>query len=852
MNNTDEAIYSAARGARFLIYAVFASLLTSLVMCGVSSAALMPDYEHLAPVTNSVKGPMAMAVDREGRLYVTEAGSNRILVLSRSGRYLASLTGLDNPISVAVDAGGRILVGSKNKGSVEVYAADFTPLFKLGSGDGEFSRPNGICVDSSGRIYVVDMGKDIVRMYDSSGRFTGSLGSPGNNNGQFYRPVAMTIDEAAGEIIVLDRQLVAGTAKQGARIQFFTMAGDWLRGFTRNSTQEGGMVKPQGITVDSLSRIYVSDSYQNAVLVYDNTGVFLGAVYDLDNPLRAPLGIIIDLAGRLYVTSRMADSIEVYGIDRYTGIEVFPGMLKFAAKEGDADPVSQNISVINSGTTTINLEAAADASWLSLSDESSVLDRDQAVQIDVTVDPTGLAPGEYTGMITVSAGPGTIDVVQVVLTVAPSAKLTVTPSELSLAAQAGTAPSPVTLTLVNTGAAPLYWSLSSDQPWLENNIAGILAESGEESVNVAIKTDAAALAPGTYYGTITITGHGALGSPATIGVTLMLSARQDPPGNENPSIPAPGTPWKGNLGRKWAVVSQIDGVALNAIWGSSGSDIFAVGDNGAILHYDGRNWTQENTGIDSDLKGVWGASASSVYVVGENGLILHHDGENLTDVSPSFPGIIRNIWCGDESTKCFAVGQNGAIFDDDAGSRWSMHYSAEIPESLNGIWGSSESDIYAVGDSGTILNYDGSGWTLINSGFDMDLHDVWGSADDNVFAVGRNGTILHFNGSAWAQMDSGTTAALLGIWGNADDEVYAVGEDGTMLLLQSDQWLTLETGIDEDLNDAWGGRKKEVYAVGSDGSIIFVKTSFPWSLLFPIFNQNGKQVQLPVKQESSR
>lgn len=60
---------------------------------------------------------------------------------------------------------------------------------------------------------------------------------------------------------------------------------------------------------------------------------------------------------------------------------------------------------------------------------------------------------------------------------------------------------------------------------------------------------------------------------------------------------------------------------LRAIWGSSKNDVFAVGFNGTILHYDGSNWSRmwlggPGNGFMIDLKGVWGSSGSDVFAVG--------------------------------------------------------------------------------------------------------------------------------------------------------------------------------------------------------------------------------------------
>ena len=47
------------------------------------------------------------------------------------------------------------------------------------------------------------------------------------------------------------------------------------------------------------------------------------------------------------------------------------------------------------------------------------------------------------------------------------------------------------------------------------------------------------------------------------------------------------------------------------------------------------------------------------------------------------------------------------------------------------------------------------------SGTFNDLYSVWGSSVSNVYAVGYSGTILQYNGSAWGPMTSGTTGSCL-------------------------------------------------------------------------------------------
>jgi len=74
-----------------------------------------------------------------------------------------------------------------------------------------------------------------------------------------------------------------------------------------------------------------------------------------------------------------------------------------------------------------------------------------------------------------------------------------------------------------------------------------------------------------------------------------------------------------------------------------------------------------------------------------------------------------------------------------------------------------------------------AGWTSMTSGTTTDLYSDWGSSGSDVFAVGLNGTILHYNGSAWISMTSGTTEDLTDVWGSSGSDVFAMGFNGTIL-----------------------------------------------------------------------
>ncbi len=139
---------------------------------------------------------------------------------------------------------------------------------------------------------------------------------------------------------------------------------------------------------------------------------------------------------------------------------------------------------------------------------------------------------------------------------------------------------------------------------------------------------------------------------------------------------------------------------------------------------------------------------------------------------------------------------------------------------LVGVWGSSSSDVFAVGYGGTILHFDGTSWAAMSSGTTQTFYGVGGTSPNDVFAVGLNGTIYHYNGSTWSSMSSGTTQHLYGIWGSSSGDVFAVGTGGTILHYNGSTWNPMSSGTTQGLNGVWGSSENDVFAVGGGGTIL--------------------------------
>jgi uncharacterized membrane protein len=498
------------------------------------AATTMPVFEPLPSIDAQVDSPTAVTVDSRGRLYVAEPEDNQVRVFTQGGQYLATLAGLNTPISVAVDGTGRIYVGSASMGSVTVFAADFTEQFKLGSGDREFGEPVDIDIDSSGQIYVVDKGNNTVQVYTATtGVLLKSIGTVGNSNGQFYHPTSLAIDPVSLELVIIDRQQVldqfSGAWIDGARIQFFGMDGTFRRGYSKfgSNMNAGQLFKPTHVAVDPKSRVYITDSRWQKVMVYGKDGLFLGMIDNSNNPLLTPLGLCISTAGRLYVASLRRGKVDIFGIDAYLAMDLAPDTLNFTVIEGGNAPDPQNVTIKNSGKQELTWAAATTTAWLNLASAAGTLQPTATSALAVGVKNAGLTQGTYKGSIAVS----TLDMaekVAVILTV--TNPLVVSPASLSFTTTTGTT-STLALSVTNAGTEPLNWSATADQSWLKlSKSEGELSSIPDDRVEIT--ADASALEPGTYDATVTFI-NSSSGSSVLVPVTLTV--------NPNPLLVSPAS-----------------------------------------------------------------------------------------------------------------------------------------------------------------------------------------------------------------------------------------------------------------------------------------------------------------------
>lgn len=101
---------------------------------------------------------------------------------------------------------------------------------------------------------------------------------------------------------------------------------------------------------------------------------------------------------------------------------------------------------------------------------------------------------------------------------------------------------------------------------------------------------------------------------------------------------------------------------------------------------------------------------------------------------------------------------DGQAWSDGAGS---LDPQGALPP-LNAVWGSDATHVWAVGDNGTIVFWNGQLWKSVLSGTTDKLSAVWGSGPTDVWVAGAGG-MRHFNGTTWAPIP-GLSSPPIAVW----------------------------------------------------------------------------------------
>jgi serine/threonine protein kinase len=267
---------------------------------------------------------------------------------------------------------------------------------------------------------------------------------------------------------------------------------------------------------------------------------------------------------------------------------------------------------------------------------------------------------------------------------------------------------------------------------------------------------------------------------------------------------------------------------LEGVWGSARDDAWAVGERGAILHWDGQRWSRVESGSVADLYAVRGSARDDVWATGDWGTILHWDGRSWSQRPSGTTALLADVWSFD-GKDAWAVGLDGGTL------HWNGVTWKAVPSgTVNGLYrvaATAPDDVWAVGQAGTILHWDGKRWatSLVTGPSDEILMGLHCFGRNDVWVGGRHaGKLLHWDGTRWAKVpvpDIVPTSErddywFSAIWGTSARDLWLLPKRRPPLHWDGTKWTEHKSSVAAELYRFWGSGADDIWATGDLGILV--------------------------------
>lgn len=286
-----------------------------------------------------ISQPMGIGISPDGeRLYIADSRGGQVVIADLKNKKMSRFTpdqgSFSSPFNVVVDRQENLYVSDAGGKSVSCFRKTGERLWAV---SGDLERPTGLALDEERKIlYVADTSRV---MYDTHRVFAYDLqghrlrqvgGSRGSDPGEFNFPLYLAVDKA-GNLYVSDTM--------NFRIQVFDKDGQFLRQYGEQGDSPGTFARMKGLAFDGFGNLYSVDG-QNAVVQLFNPEfqplMYFGGRTNALEFFDIPSCISIDpKINRIYVCNEQNARINVYDLINTRAADSFDPSLP---PEGGAAP----------------------------------------------------------------------------------------------------------------------------------------------------------------------------------------------------------------------------------------------------------------------------------------------------------------------------------------------------------------------------------------------------------------------------------------------------------------------------------------------------------------------------------
>jgi DNA-binding beta-propeller fold protein YncE len=238
-------------------------------------AGTVPQQDGGGKVLFQLAQPYGMAVDSKGKVYVADSKVGAIFIFNTETRDVEMIKNKSDAhfvriIGLAMDDNDRLFVSDPGLRHVLIFDANHKATDVITDG---LVEPSGLAIDTQNRLlYISDINQDQILVYDADSlKLKRKIGTGGKNHelttpGDFAKPSGVAVDKE-GNLYVADTL--------NNRIEIFDADGQFIRTWGKNGDGPGYFARPKGVAIDSDGHVWVADGVQDRVQVFTPEGQLL-------------------------------------------------------------------------------------------------------------------------------------------------------------------------------------------------------------------------------------------------------------------------------------------------------------------------------------------------------------------------------------------------------------------------------------------------------------------------------------------------------------------------------------------------------------------------------------------------
>lgn len=259
--------------------------------------------------------PYGVVVDSKGTLYVADGKVGAVFMFNTETKDLTMIkhgvqARFGDIIGLAIDDSDRLFVSDTKMHRILVFDKNHKVEGTIGEG---IVDPGGMVVDNENRfLYVADAALDQVLVYDADKlTLIRKIGTAGKGHtltepGQFSVPTNVALDK--------DQNLYVSDTYNN-RIEIFDADGNFIRAWGKEGDRPGTFARPKGIAVDVDGHVWVADAVQDRIQCFTPEGqllIWMGGHGELPGQFRTPAGLFIDKNNRIFTTEQYPGRVQMF------------------------------------------------------------------------------------------------------------------------------------------------------------------------------------------------------------------------------------------------------------------------------------------------------------------------------------------------------------------------------------------------------------------------------------------------------------------------------------------------------------------------------------------------------------